>query len=205
VLVIFFAVLYGLAHSAPFVVHLIRGGDSVSAFSEDQGVAHYEDTRTGFSFDYPTYWIKTRVATEGQPQAIPVAEVTFANPSGSTHMGLGLDYISVVAYQGETTFTVEMKPIMAEALEQLLLQGEGKMPGFEIVEPVSEFTTASGLSGVRTEYRATIEGQDMQMAAHLIASGRMLYQIDTQAARKEWKKNTPFFDAVIRSFRITGI
>jgi hypothetical protein len=182
-------------------VHLFKGGQPEGSIA-DQGVLFYEDTKTGFSFEYPGSWLRTRVMTEVQSQTIPIAEVTFGNPNGATDMGIAYDFITVGAVRGEIVFTEEMRPLLTAALQDYVDRTAAQATGFKLVQPVSEFST-NGLRWMKVEYLASLQGHKVHAASYLLVSGQTQYQINVQAIEKNWEKDKPQFDAAVQSFRLT--
>lgn len=201
-LLAFGAICYAFAWGAPFIVHLFNGSPSAASTG---GVTRYENARGGFSFQYPASWVKLPyVSATGGNQVTPYAQVAFGDPNGAKYNDLGIDFIMVGAVKAPIEFTEAMRPALLPALERQIASMAAQIPGLVVTEPPSEFTTDSGLRGVRAGYKASLGDQTVMEEVYILPAGTMQYQIAVQAVEKHWQSYKPRFNAAVQSFQVTG-
>jgi preprotein translocase subunit SecG len=195
-------VVFAVAGIGVPVLHAANGGErSGSAGDPSQQVALYKDTGAGFSFQYPSSWVKEPYHSAMANQVEPIAQVTFADPAGAVSEGQGLDFIMVAVVETPIAFTEAMRPSLISGLERYLAAIEAQVPGFELVQPATEFTT-NGLRGVTATISCSLGDRTVVSSMYFLPVGHLQYQMSVQASQENWATDKPLFDAAVQSFQV---
>jgi hypothetical protein len=200
-LLVFGALCYAFAWGAPYIVHVFNGSPNIASPNQ---VTRYEDARGSFSFEYPASWVKLPYVSQMENEVIPYAQAAFVDPNGAESNNLGIDFIAVSAIKSPVEFTEEMRTALLPSIQGYMGRMASQVPGLEVTEPPSEFTTGNGLRGVRVGYTASLGGHDVMEELYILPAGTMQYQIVVQAEEKHWQSYKARFDAAVRSFRVLG-
>jgi len=178
------------------------GPSAASGPTSDGGPTEtYVHPEYGFSIDYPSGWVLEAdlYADPSNPEA-PFSDISIFDPAGERSGMQFLEFAVILLIELDAPVDDETRAEFKAAYET----DAAEFPSFgvEVIDPLREVELGS-LSGYVTTTSESIEGVRVNTTAYVVWQSATECRMLFQAAKTNWEKYQPTFEAIAASLRLT--